>query len=96
MIERVSLRLRKCTRCGHWECPCCVGMCDEGFNAEDELCGCSDIDGNCTYLEPLDEDGFGRLSIAVEAARKRSRTGVVGIGSAKDGVIEVDDDEGDE
>jgi hypothetical protein len=52
----VPIRLRSCTRCGHLECPCCQGSCDD--------IRCLDGDGafgetmKCIYMEPLDENGY--------------------------------------
>lgn len=66
-MERVTIRLRKCTWCGHMECPCCrIDYCDTstGAGTDDfEMCACSP----CTYDAPEDALGYQRL----DAARAR-------------------------
>jgi hypothetical protein len=63
-MERVAIRLRTCTRCGHQECPCCrVDYCDTSIGQGDDfdMCPCNP----CTYDETVDELGYVRLDAAI-------------------------------
>ena len=61
LIEKsVPVKLRKCTRCGHFECPCCGDFCDEPACRELRS-ACAEI-GACVYTEARDKDGFDMLA----------------------------------
>lgn len=36
---------RRCTKCGHWSCPCCHTWCDELVGDDYDPC----CDGECSY-----------------------------------------------
>lgn len=72
-MEKVAIRLRTCTRCGHEECPCCRDFCDvanEDPGADGSfMCACLDSEeGHCVYDEPKDEEGYARLDAAMDRA----------------------------
>lgn len=69
MSERVEIRMRVCSRCGHEECPCCRDFCDniECIAADDDvpnLC----TDGECVYDGVMDVAGYARLDAAMARA----------------------------
>ena len=57
----VAIQLRRCTRCGHLECPCCRDWCDECV-ADDTPCD----EMECLYAEVPDFDGYARLDAAID------------------------------
>jgi len=68
----VTIRLRRCTRCGHLECPCCRDFCDDCHDDENPEHKCAD-DLECVYSEPVDEKGYAEIDIATERAFKAGR-----------------------
>lgn len=38
---------RRCTKCGHWSCPCCGDSCDQLVGEDDEPC----CESRCTYKQ---------------------------------------------
>jgi len=59
-----DIRLRRCTRCGHVECPCCRDFCDD-----DECINRDDSCGEyleCLYAEVPDFDGYAKLDATIE------------------------------
>lgn len=62
MTRTLALRLRRCTRCGHQECPCCKDFCDDidCIDADEGAEGkCGTME--CLYREIPDFDGYTRL-----------------------------------
>ena len=79
------IHLRRCLRCGHFECPCCKDWCDVCID-DDAICG----DMECAYEDPPDEVGYALLARELEAHR-RARGSVLdfSIHVAEDGGVEI-------
>lgn len=85
----VKIHLRRCTRCGHLECPCCQDFCDdvECIEADEDLEGhCGDL--ACTYDEPPDLAGYEALE------RAEAKVGLpCGLKSVDGGILVLSDDD---
>lgn len=80
----IDIKLRRCTRCGHFECPHCRVTCDDGMclfydpkNPEHVFpegnLPCED--GQCQYDRPIDTEGYARFDAkAAETQSRRPRT----------------------
>lgn len=64
MTDVISINLRRCTRCGHLECPCCRSWCDTIVG--DDVCPCFEED--CVYRTEDDAAGYALLDAALKAA----------------------------